>query len=120
MRCRDEVIGEGPIGAGGITVVGSYIERTSEQLAYVLSQGDAVGVRVGIDDALYETKNTVRDRSRDIENALSEGKDAILYLAFLSPYIEPGQNVFLTMLLYGIDDIRYFYQNDLRFLKQFS
>jgi len=23
------------------------------------------------------------------------------------------------MLLYGIDDIRYFYQNDLRFLKQF-
>lgn len=29
-------------------------------------------------------------------------KVAILYLAFLSPYIEPGQNVFLTMLLYGI------------------
>jgi phenylalanyl-tRNA synthetase alpha chain len=24
------------------------------------------------------------------------------------------------MLLYGIDDIRYFYQNDLRFLKQFA
>jgi phenylalanyl-tRNA synthetase alpha chain len=26
----------------------------------------------------------------------------------------------LAMLLYGIDDIRYFYQNDLRFLRQFS
>jgi phenylalanyl-tRNA synthetase alpha chain len=26
----------------------------------------------------------------------------------------------LAMLLYGIDDIRYFYQNDLRFLKQFA
>ena len=26
----------------------------------------------------------------------------------------------LAMLLYGVDDIRYFYQNDLRFLKQFS
>ncbi len=26
----------------------------------------------------------------------------------------------LAMLMYGIDDIRYFYQNDLRFLKQFS
>jgi phenylalanyl-tRNA synthetase alpha chain len=24
------------------------------------------------------------------------------------------------MMLYGIDDIRYFYQNDLRFLKQFA
>ena len=26
----------------------------------------------------------------------------------------------LAMLLYCIDDIRYFYQNDLRFLKQFA
>ena len=26
----------------------------------------------------------------------------------------------LAMLLYGIDDIRYFYQNDLRFLRQFA
>jgi phenylalanyl-tRNA synthetase alpha chain len=26
----------------------------------------------------------------------------------------------LAMLLYGIDDIRHFYQNDLRFLKQFA
>jgi phenylalanyl-tRNA synthetase alpha chain len=26
----------------------------------------------------------------------------------------------LAMLVYGIDDIRYFYQNDVRFLKQFS
>lgn len=26
----------------------------------------------------------------------------------------------LAMLLYGVDDIRYFYQNDLRFLKQFA
>ena len=26
----------------------------------------------------------------------------------------------LAMMLYGIDDIRYFYQNDLRFLRQFS
>ncbi len=26
----------------------------------------------------------------------------------------------LAMMLYGIDDIRYFYQNDLRFLKQFA
>jgi len=26
----------------------------------------------------------------------------------------------LAMLMYGIDDIRYFYQNDLRFLKQFA
>ena len=26
----------------------------------------------------------------------------------------------LAMLLYGIDDIRYFYQNDLRFLQQFA
>ena len=26
----------------------------------------------------------------------------------------------LAMLMYGIDDIRYFYQNDLRFLRQFS
>ena len=29
-------------------------------------------------------------------------KVAILYLAFLSPYIEPGQNVLLTMVLYGL------------------
>ena len=26
----------------------------------------------------------------------------------------------LAMLLYGIDDIRYFYQNDVRFLRQFA
>jgi phenylalanyl-tRNA synthetase alpha chain len=26
----------------------------------------------------------------------------------------------LAMLVYGIDDIRYFYQNDVRFLKQFA
>ena len=26
----------------------------------------------------------------------------------------------LAMLMYGIDDIRYFYQNDVRFLKQFA
>ena len=26
----------------------------------------------------------------------------------------------LAMMLYGVDDIRYFYQNDLRFLKQFA
>ncbi|MBM3855472.1 MAG: hypothetical protein FJ399_20340, partial [Verrucomicrobia bacterium] len=26
----------------------------------------------------------------------------------------------LAMLLYGIDDIRIFYQNDLRFLRQFA
>ena len=26
----------------------------------------------------------------------------------------------IAMILYGIDDIRYFYQNDLRFLEQFS
>ena len=78
---RDEVLGEGPIGAGGLTIVGSYIERTSEQLAHVLEQGDAVGVKVGIDDALYDTKDTVHSRSRDVEAALSAGKDVVLYLA---------------------------------------
>jgi phenylalanyl-tRNA synthetase alpha chain len=26
----------------------------------------------------------------------------------------------MSMLLYGIDDIRHFFQNDLRFLRQFS
>jgi len=26
----------------------------------------------------------------------------------------------IAMILYGVDDIRYFYQNDLRFLRQFS
>ena len=26
----------------------------------------------------------------------------------------------IAMIMYGIDDIRYFYQNDYRFLKQFS
>ena len=81
LLSRDEVIGEGPNGAGGLTVVGSYIERTSDQLAYVLAQGDVVGVKVGIDDALYDTIETVRHRSRELEEALAAGKDAILYLA---------------------------------------
>jgi len=78
---RDEVLGEGPDHAGGLTIVGSYIQRTSEQLAYVLSQGDAVGIEVGIDDALYDTKETVRHRSQELETALAAGKDAVLYLA---------------------------------------
>ena len=26
----------------------------------------------------------------------------------------------IAMMMYGIDDIRYFYQNDLRFLRQFA
>jgi uncharacterized protein YgbK (DUF1537 family) len=77
----DEVIGEGPTIAGGLTVVGSYIERTNEQLAHVLSSGDVVGIKVGIDDALYDTKETVRHRSRELEEALGAGKDAVLYLA---------------------------------------
>ena len=37
----------------------------------------------------------------------------LLILGFLAAYP-------LAMLLYGIDDIRYFYQNDGRFLKQFA
>ena len=73
--------GQGPANAGGLTVVGSYIERTSEQLAHVLSNGDVVGIKVGIDDALYDTKETVKHRSRELEEALSAGKDAVLYLA---------------------------------------
>jgi phenylalanyl-tRNA synthetase alpha chain len=26
----------------------------------------------------------------------------------------------IAMMLYGVDDIRYFYQNDARFLRQFA
>ena len=32
----------------------------------------------------------------------------------------PQIGVPLRVLLYGIDDIRYFYQNDVRFLRQFA
>jgi uncharacterized protein YgbK (DUF1537 family) len=77
----DEVLQGVPSTAGGgLTIVGSYIDRTKEQLAYCLAQGNAVVVEVDVEDAIYDAKNTIRQRGTDVELALAAGHDVVVHL----------------------------------------
>jgi uncharacterized protein YgbK (DUF1537 family) len=84
LLTREEMLIEAPSG-GGLTIVGSHIDRAREQLAFALSQEGVEGIEVDVEDAIYSAKNTSKERAIDVEQALSQGRDVVLHLGHGKP-----------------------------------
>ncbi len=66
---------------GGLFVVGSYVPKTSAQLAALLEGGAVTGIEVKVDDLLDDTRQeaTVAKAVGGVNQALEAGRDAVLF-----------------------------------------
>ena len=73
--------GTGESSQGGLVVVGSYIAKSSDQLAHALEAPGVIGVELSVDalldDAKYEQELTRADA--EIQRRLAAGEDVVLY-----------------------------------------
>jgi uncharacterized protein YgbK (DUF1537 family) len=68
-------------GTGGLFVVGSYVPKTSAQLAALLAGGAVAGIEVKVDDLLDDTRQAaaVAEAVSATNRALEGGRDAVLF-----------------------------------------
>ncbi len=77
LLARDEMVRtNGP----GLIVMGSYVEKSTRQLATLLAESQALGVEVRVDRLLAgEADAEVRSAARQIDAALAGGRTAVCY-----------------------------------------
>ncbi len=66
---------------GGLFVVGSYVPKTSAQLAVLSRQAEVVGIAVEVDDLLDDARQPVAIAAAmaEINRALDRGQDTVLF-----------------------------------------
>ncbi|MCH6257647.1 hypothetical protein MLD52_13895 [Puniceicoccaceae bacterium K14] len=76
---------------GGLTIIGSYVSKTTAQLDYLLSTSSAKFVEISVEDLLAPEKaaTTISHTSEVINTALSSGSDVV---AFTSRTLVSGIN----------------------------
>ncbi len=68
-----------PQGAGGLTVVGSYVPRTTAQLQPLLADPALRGIEVGVEELLAGPEDVVRRVAAEADAALARGQDVVVY-----------------------------------------
>jgi uncharacterized protein YgbK (DUF1537 family) len=78
-------------GTGGLTVAGSYVQRTTDQLSRALELAGTVGVELRVRRVLdLELQaGEIARVARQLQRALAQGSDAILYTS-RELYVPPG------------------------------
>jgi uncharacterized protein YgbK (DUF1537 family) len=73
--------GEQPRGAGGLTLVGSYVQRTTQQLREALKHRGTLGIELRVSAVLDEdTRSAETDRVlRETEQGLQRGQHVIVF-----------------------------------------
>lgn len=66
---------------GGLVIVGSYVPKTTQQVRYLLAQGNVVGIEVAVASLLDEQTqvNLIEQVAQEADGALQQGKDVIIY-----------------------------------------
>jgi uncharacterized protein YgbK (DUF1537 family) len=82
---------EGAKGVGGLTVAGSYVQRTTDQLARALKLAGTVGLELCVRRVLDRESRAgeIARVARRLERALDQGSDAILYTS-RELFVPPG------------------------------
>ena len=79
LLTAEELVGEGA-GAGGLVVVGSYIQKSSAQLTHLLALPQVVGVELSVADILAGQAEAASARAAEAANAaLERGRVAVVY-----------------------------------------
>ena len=79
LLTRDELVAD--TGHGGLFVVGSYVPKTSEQLAYLLQHSDTVPLEMEVERLLDERSRSgeILRVSREVGQTLADGKDVAMF-----------------------------------------
>ena len=80
LLTAEELLTGAPATPGGLVIVGSYVERTREQLDHALAREGVTGIEMDVEDSIYNSRVMVKERVGDIERALATGDDVVLYL----------------------------------------
>ncbi len=66
---------------GGLTIVGSYVPRTTGQLNHLLKNGAVTGIEVNVRNLLNQSQRSIEIRSIQdkISDLLSDGRDVVAY-----------------------------------------
>jgi uncharacterized protein YgbK (DUF1537 family) len=80
LLTAEEVIGDATTTAGGLVIVGSYVERTREQLDRALAREGVTGIEMDVEDSIYNARVMVKERVSEVDRALAKGNDVVLYL----------------------------------------
>lgn len=68
-----------PAGAGGLTVVGSYVPRTTAQLQTLLAAPGIRGIEIDVEELLAGSQGVVQRAAAEADAALAAGRDAVVY-----------------------------------------
>jgi uncharacterized protein YgbK (DUF1537 family) len=73
--------GEGSSAAGGLTLVGSYVQRTTQQLQELLRRPGALGVELRVAQVVQEAtrQDEIERVLRETTAGLKEGRDVVVY-----------------------------------------
>jgi uncharacterized protein YgbK (DUF1537 family) len=82
LLASEELLPAGRNGeAGGLTIVGSYVQRTTKQLGAALELDDTLGLELRVADVLDVKRRTgeIEQVLNQVERGLGHGQDVILY-----------------------------------------
>ncbi|MDH5603920.1 MAG: hypothetical protein OEY51_08270, partial [Cyclobacteriaceae bacterium] len=70
-----------PPGGGSLTIVGSYVPKSTDQLAYITQNQEVSSIHVEVEKVLSEKSNDylLQQYTREVESCLLKGRDVVIY-----------------------------------------